>query len=89
MLAGLNTYYSNKSVYNNAKSYLYTNNYYWSFSPILMDSGGSAHAAFITKYGGISDNFVDTVFGVRPVVSLKSGTTATGSGTTTDPYVVK
>ncbi len=92
VLAGFNTKYSNTSNYKDATNYLYTNKGYWSLSPVEMGYYGVAYA----RVGGVfSDGYVDANSvgyasnGVRPVISLKSGTTATGSGTTTDPYVVK
>lgn len=41
-------------------------------------------------YINLNDNYlVHMNYNGHPVISLKQGTTVTGSGTSTDPYVVK
>lgn len=41
-------------------------------------------------YINLNDNYlVHMNYNIHPVISLKQGTTVTGSGTSTDPYVVK
>ena len=89
VLAGFNTYYSNTSDYQDTTNYLYTNSNYWTSSPVMMTASGFTFVGFVYSSGFVYHDGVDGAYGVRPVVSLKSGTTATGSGTTTDPYVVK
>ena len=90
-LAGFNTYYSNTSNYQDTTNYLYTNGYYWTFSPVMMYAAGYATAGSVYGAGYVSYNGVSIAYGVRPVISLKSGTVVepTGSGTATNPYVVK
>ena len=90
VLAGFNTYYSNTSDYQDTANYLYTNTYYWTFSPVMMfDRVGYADVGNIFSAGYVGDHAVYSADGVRPVVSLADGTLVTGSGTTTNPYVVK
>mgnify|MGYP000690619329 CR=1 FL=1 len=91
VLAGFNTKYSNTSDYQDRTNYLRTENDYWTLSPIFMHNNTSARATISIVTGGASfyDDVVNTIYGVRPVVSLISSTLVTGSGTTTNPYVVK
>ena len=89
VLAGFNTNYSNLNNYKDTTNYLYTNSYYWTFSPVLLNAYGNAYVGSVDETGFVSNGNVNYAAGVRPVVSLKSGTLITGSGTTTDPYVVK
>ena len=88
VLAGFNTYYSNKNDHEDTTNYLCTNNFYWAFSPVLMYALGHAHVGFVTSAGFAGSDYVDSSHGVRPVVSLISNTLVTGEGTTTNPYVV-
>ncbi len=89
VLAGFNTYYSNTSDYKDTTIYLYTNEYYWTFSPVMMEASGSAYIGFVMRPGYVSEGSVGNIYGVRPVVSLANGTLVTGEGTSTNPYVVK
>ena len=92
VLAGFNTYYSNTSDYQDTTNYLYTNKNYWTFSPVVMyTTGGYALVCAVISTGNVNDGHVSIASGVRPVISLKSGIVVepTGSGTTTNPYVVK
>jgi len=45
----------------------------------------------VSSNGYLSSDYVDSAYGLRPVVSLKLGTEFEdgGDGTTTKPYVVK
>ena len=46
--------------------------------------------AWIVDHDGWIFNFrVDSVYAVRPVISLKAGILATGSGTSDDPYLIQ
>ena len=89
VLAGFNTYYSNTNDYHDITNYLYTNTHYWTFSPVLMYSDGSANVGYVRSVGRVNDHGVRNVIGVRPVVSLANGTLVTGDGTSTNPYVVQ
>ena len=91
VLAGFNTKYSNKSDYQDTTNYLYTNSNYWTFSPGLMGDSGYAFVGRVYSAGHVNDTMSFIATGVRPVVSLISGTlvNANGDGTSTNPYVVK
>ena len=89
ILAGYNTSSSNKNDYKDTTNYLHTGNDYWTFSPISLVSDVRAYVGFIASSGAVGDRGVYIESGVRPVVSLASGTFVTGSGTTSNPYIVK
>ena len=87
VLAGFNTRYSNENDYKDTTNYLYTNSFYWTFSPVQFSY--SAAVGLICDTGWVGDRDVWGDSGVRPVVSLISGTLVTGEGTTANPYVVQ
>ena len=93
VLAGFNTSASNTSDYQDTTNYLYTNSHYWTFSPVLVSDivVATAEVGRVDKIGGVFSNHVYYAFGVRPVVSLASGTlvNSNGDGTSTNPYVVE
>ena len=91
VFAGFNTYYSNTRDFQDTTNYLYTNSYYWTLSPVMVHTDGYARVGIVASTGYMNETFVNNAIGVRPVISLKSGTTIepTGSGTTTNPYIVK
>ena len=73
----------------NQNNYLYTMQAYWTMSPGYYDSTG-AYVFIVNSNGNlyINDGNVSNVNGVRPVINLRSNVQLTGSGTTSDPYVV-
>ena len=91
VLAGFNTYYSNESDYKDTTNYLCTNSDYWTSSPVLMYADGAARVGYVYSAGYVGVDRVDSASGVRPVVSLISGTlvNSNGDGTSTNPYVVQ
>jgi len=89
VFAGFNTYASNTSNYKDTNSYLYTGQNYWTFSPVDFDStNGLAGVGRVNGTGYFYDYYVSNSYGVRPVISLKTGVTVTGSGTSSSPYTV-
>ena len=88
VFAGFNTQASNTNDYANTTNYLYTNSDCWTFSPVLMWAAGVTVGA-VSSSGVLRDPTVIVTVGVRPVISLANGTLVTGSGTTTNPYVVE
>lgn len=88
VFAGFNTNYSNSGNYQDNNNYLCLNSYYRALSPMAMSDFGHATIGYVHNNGYIYYTGANANDGVRPVISLKSGTTATGSGTATDPYVV-
>ena len=72
---------------NNNNYYLYNNTDYWTMSPAgISDNGASAW--FISSSGYVLPNFVNFTYRLRPVLILKADTDVTGSGTSSDPFVI-
>ena len=73
---------------NNINYYLYTGLNYWTMSPFGYGAAGVFRVGLQgALYNDSGLNW--TVPGVRPVINLKADVTLTGSGTSTDPYVVE
>ena len=91
VFAGFNTYYGNTNDYKDEDNYLFNNYDYWTFSPLCFNDGNISFVMRICKDGMLAHYDTNYVQGVRPVISLKSGTVIepTGEGTTTNPYIVK
>ena len=75
------------------KNYLVIGNHFWTMTP----AGGYnpfGNTAWVAKVFGVNawcrldDNDAVGVYGVRPVINIRSDVTITGSGTMTDPYVI-
>lgn len=69
-------------------NYLVTGQDYWTMSPAYFISGTTAHVYRMYFSGGILNDWVNNVYGVRPVINLKADTKFVGSGTSTDPFTV-
>lgn len=73
-------------------SYLYTARLYWTMSPSWYhyDRSRGAYVYSVHSSGYLeSDSIVSsTYYGVRPVINLHTDVSLTGSGTTSDPFVV-
>ena len=70
-------------------SYITNVNYwYWLMSPAGADTS-NAIAWFVGYDGGVDYSIVRNYRVVRPVISLKTGLLATGSGISDDPYVIQ
>ena len=76
--------------YNNNTFYLYTNSGYWSSSPQSYWATNDFFPQLLIMHitGGMQPYVDNGTSGVRPMISLKSGGTWSGSGTSTDPYTV-
>ena len=75
------------NISNNA-FYLYIGQWFWALSPSDF-TDLIANGFALTSNGGFSHSNVTSSRWVRPVLSLKSGTTISGgSGTATDPFIV-
>ena len=76
---------------NNTTTYLQenaTDTYWWSLSPYFF-LGGYAFVWCVCGSFGYFDNFnVCSAYGVRPSISLKSTTNATGNGTSDSPFII-
>ena len=71
------------------KSYLYTNQIWWSLSPFYF-SYFYANAFNLSSSGRLNNGNVYNSFGVRPAVSLAPGTSfASGDGSSDTPYKVQ
>ena len=69
--------------------YLYTGNSYWTMSPSYFNAtNGYASVFSVWSAGSLSWNYVNNSYGVRPVISLTTNNTITGSGTISNPYIV-
>ena len=81
---------SNSTTPYHKKSFLYSGSYFWLLSPDGRNSSGVTFGFAQYSNGATSGEIVSgTMPGVRPAISLKSGTTAvSGSGIATDPWVV-
>jgi hypothetical protein len=75
----------------NNSYYLYTGDDYWTGSPYYYVSIVAVEFGVdsIGASGSLYDSGVNNLMGVRPVISLKSTVTATGTGVWNDPYVVQ
>ncbi len=89
---------SGTSPSSNKLYYLYTGEYYWTMTPYrgyysyakLFFITSSGEVSIIRVSGDISTNpDVNYNMGIRPVINLKADTEFTGTGISTDPYVVK
>ena len=90
---GLLTYdeaiHAGNYIYQSTSSYI-TNSSYWLMSPAgAYYSDAHAYAWAVISDGSVPSYNVDRSLAVRPVISLKAGLLATGSGTSDDPYVVE
>ena len=70
--------------------YLYNDYYYWLGSPLAFTAGTYANVFGVNYARGVYDynEYVGSSHGVRPVVTLVANTEYTGTGTTTNPFVV-
>jgi hypothetical protein len=71
----------------NSNYYLYTYSDYWLLSPYYYSSS-TADDFVVYSSGSLSLNGSQGTFGARPVVSLKSDISVTGTGLWNDPYIV-
>ena len=79
---------TNGSSYN-AKSFLHSGGYLRLLSPSYRIATGYAGGFYLWTSGFLSDNRVDSLYGVRPAISLKPGTiVASGTGIATDPWTI-
>ena len=78
---------------NNTNYYLYTNQIYFSGSPLSYSALNSTYLRAImfriNQNGALSWNCVDEAIGIRPVISLSSMIKLSGSGTYNNPYEVR
>ena len=71
----------------NNSYYLYNNTYFWTMSPAGF-SGSDSYVWNVYTTGNINGVNVSNAAAVRAVLNLTADTLATGSGTSSDPFVV-
>ena len=69
--------------------YLNSGNLYWTMSPAGFYANDDASAWFVSGAGIESYYYVSDAIGVCPVLNLSADTLVSGSGTESDPYIVK
>ena len=81
----------------NTNYYLYTGQTYWTMTPSYFGGASFSYEAgyafvfrvsYDLNYGLGGDPFVSFSYGVRPVINLRADVSLSGSGTSTDPYIV-
>ena len=80
-----------KNGLNNYRYYLYTGQNYWTMSPYNVNANFAfSNVCFVYSTGSLHAHNPANANGVRPVVNLSSEILySSGSGTETDPYVIK
>ena len=68
--------------------YLNSGNLYWTMSPAGFNDF-YAFAWLVDSDGHTGRNGVHSTYGIRPVLNLSADTLVSGSGTESDPYIVK
>ena len=68
--------------------YLNSGNLYWTMSPAGFNDF-YAYAWLVDSDGHTGRNGVHSTYGIRPVLNLSADTLVSGSGTESDPYIVK
>ena len=85
--SGSNT--ANRSSAYHSNSFLRSGFDFWLLSPHVRYSSGNTNGFLLYSDGALYGTNVDNANGVRPAISLTSGTTAvSGSGVATDPWIV-
>ena len=74
----------------NQNYYLYTGQIYWTMSPRYFN-GSFARVFYVNSDGSFTTGSygVDNSYGARPVINLKADTKVTGTGTSSDPFIVE
>ena len=65
-----------------------TDTYWWSLSPYRFYGVRARVWSVIGGSGNFGHNSVNSTYGVRPSISLKSTTNVTGEGTSSTPYII-
>ena len=72
----------------NNSYYLSKNYYWWTQSPAGVYSN-YAHVWYVNNDGSLNLSYVNIAIAARPVINLNAGVEATGTGTSSDPYVIE
>ena len=70
----------------NPRSYLYTGVPFWTMSPLAFDN--YAFVLAVGEHGSLLPVRTTEMLFIRPVISLKSDVSLSGSGTMDDPFVL-
>ena len=81
--------YAGGKAKSNSSFYLYTGQEFWAMSPCYFSYTMPVEISVDSDGYLLGSTSVSTSAGVRPVISLKSGATVTGSGTASSPFVVE
>lgn len=81
-------YAGNYYLQTNTNYYLYNGKYFWTMSPAGF-SGVYSIVWDVTSVGALTTSFVYGSAALRPVLNLKADTLVTGTGTSTNPYVIE
>ena len=81
--------YAGGKAKSNSSFYLYTGQEFWAMSPCYFSYTMPVEISVDSDGYLLGSTSVSTSAGVRPVISLKSGATVTGSGTAASPFVVE
>ena len=74
----------------NSLYYLHSGTTYWTMSPSLFNRLFSANAFCVASTGTLAEFSVNSGYGVRPVINLKTDNLSfKGTGTKEDPYVIE
>ncbi len=71
----------------NSSYYLYNNTYFWTMSPAGF-SGSYSYVWYVYTTGNVNYINVNNASRLRPVLILNADTLVTGTGTSSDPFVV-
>ena len=72
----------------NRNNYLYTDQTYWTMSPVRFIDSNYAYVLIVSSEGSFSSNSVSTARGVRPVINLKSTVALEGDGSVNTPFKI-
>ena len=72
---------------NNSNYYLYNNDYFWTMSPASF-SGSYSYVWRVNATGNLYDRYVADTSSIHPVLNLRTNVMVTGTGTSTDPFVI-
>jgi len=71
-------------------SYLHSGSHFWLLSPYRRGTNGDAYGFHLSSTGLLTSSYVISAYGVRPAISLTSGTIySSGTGTATDPWLIQ
>ena len=71
----------------NSSYYLYTGQTYWTMSPYRF-VGTGASVFYVDSDGSLGNRNVNGTRGIRPVINLSADVRLSGTGTSTNPYVI-